>query len=52
MGTRPSAKAPGGVDRDHPHAYGDKGGDVTTPKVLPGSSPRVWGQGGLEHAVI
>ena len=29
---------------DHPHAYGDKGGDVTVTKVLPGSSPRVWGQ--------
>ena len=29
---------------DHPHAYGDKTLDSTVICMMPGSSPRVWGQ--------
>ena len=31
-------------DRDHPHAYGDKGQDLAMLLLRKGSSPRVWGQ--------
>ena len=30
--------------KDHPHAYGDKASLKLLIKLLPGSSPRVWGQ--------
>ena len=30
--------------QDHPHAYGDKAGDVPEEINEKGSSPRVWGQ--------
>ena len=33
------------IDRDHPHAYGDKFLYVYRKEYLIGSSPRVWGQG-------
>ena len=29
---------------DHPHAYGDKSSGGSASTVMPGSSPRVWGQ--------
>ena len=29
---------------DHPHAYGDKTLMLSEQKIIPGSSPRVWGQ--------
>ena len=45
MGTRHSAKVPGGVDRDHPHACGDKFQREFPDVKSAGSSPRVWGQG-------
>ena len=45
MGTR-EIKANGGTRyEDHPHAYGDKTTAVMLILAVPGSSPRVWGQG-------
>ena len=45
MGTRifqfPTTK----IDRDHPHAYGDKNVPISSISTIVGSSPRVWGQG-------
>ena len=44
MGTSIGGLPIGLVGRDHPHAYGDKNGDVVEKSETPGSSPRVWGQ--------
>ena len=47
MGTRTSTNfAPSGLT-DHPHAYGDKAYRITNGLMMPGSSPRVWGQASL-----
>ena len=32
------------ITKDHPHAYGDKGGILRVTIESLGSSPRVWGQ--------
>ena len=37
---------------DHPHAYGDKLRLVLVISDLPGSSPRVWGQGDLSEEEV
>ena len=44
MGTRVAELLDGIPDKDHPHAYGDKGGIIKYLGSYPGSSPRVWGQ--------
>ena len=44
MGTRNSVKNNSISEWDHPHACGDKNGDVVEKSESPGSSPRVWGQ--------
>ena len=32
------------IDKDHPHAYGDKSCLANSSLIVSGSSPRVWGQ--------
>ncbi len=36
-----------GVNKDHPHAYGDKYAAILHQWKFPGSSPRVWGQASI-----
>ena len=45
MGTSLTADGRISADRDHPHAYGDKLHHSLHSSSVPGSSPRVWGQG-------
>ena len=45
MGTRKIHSNIAPVDKDHPHAYGDKGERYALVLPCVGSSPRVWGQG-------
>ena len=52
VGTRPSAKTPGGVCWDHPHACGDKETWLFRIHREQGSSPRVWGQAALVSSAI
>ena len=51
MGTSLSAKISRDFDEDHPHAYGDKLRLKSRVRKVIGSSPRVWGQEQLQHAV-
>ena len=44
MGTRKSSATFMIIQRDHPHAYGDKSLQCCTRITIWGSSPRVWGQ--------
>ena len=44
MGTSPYSLPPNNRLWDHPHAYGDKACHSSFSPLLPGSSPRVWGQ--------
>ena len=44
MGTRKIYSNIAPVDKDHPHAYGDKFPRLSPRKFRRGSSPRVWGQ--------
>ena len=44
MGTRSVAFAVDVKTKDHPHAYGDKPFVIAIFAIVPGSSPRVWGQ--------
>ena len=39
----------GGLTKDHPHAYGDKGSVYQKTAWYRGSSPRVWGQAKQEE---
>ena len=47
MGTRFCTEKVRVEERDHPHAYGDKHSNFYQRHISAGSSPRVWGQGGL-----
>ena len=49
VGTRAGGSDPVFVDRDHPHACGDKNLCELLPKIKGGSSPRVWGQVGSRY---
>ena len=40
------------MERDHPHAYGDKPLTKNDISGLKGSSPRVWGQVAIEEGII
>ena len=44
MGTRKIHERINEMDKDHPHAYGDKTWKVEYHDWRRGSSPRVWGQ--------
>ena len=44
MGTRVFRFGGNCVEKDHPHAYGDKPFILIVSPTLTGSSPRVWGQ--------
>ena len=44
MGTRTTDFVKFLLDRDHPHAYGDKQSAFNFYHIITGSSPRVWGQ--------
>ena len=46
VGTRSGVSLATLADKDHPHACGDKIECKTTPSIVIGSSPRVWGQAG------
>ena len=45
VGTSSCRQAPTAFYRDHPHACGDKSVTGVEDYTVPGSSPRVWGQG-------
>ena len=45
MGTSQRQNEQSAFREDHPHAYGDKTAIFSQKTELPGSSPRVWGQG-------
>ncbi len=49
MGTSKSGSENNDFLKDHPHAYGDKGGFTLLGGGVSGSSPRVWGQAANEH---
>ena len=44
VGTRPTYDENGNCTQDHPHACGDKLSHIFNLSLIPGSSPRVWGQ--------
>ena len=44
MGTSTKSEARKLGYEDHPHAYGDKLSHIFNLSLIPGSSPRVWGQ--------
>ena len=44
MGTSNGNVIPAFANEDHPHAYGDKFAVFINQAIIPGSSPRVWGQ--------
>ena len=37
------------LNQDHPHAYGDKSPSSSISSTSLGSSPRVWGQAGIDY---
>ena len=47
VGTRNTIHVALSLDKDHPHACGDKQTATSAPHSVSGSSPRVWGQGTL-----
>ncbi len=47
MGTRAQDFYKADLMKDHPHAYGDKFFHAIIVYWVIGSSPRVWGQGGI-----
>ena len=47
MGTRDLECKQAILKWDHPHAYGDKEVSDIADEMSDGSSPRVWGQGGV-----
>ena len=52
MGTSLLCQCPPLYIRDHPHAYGDKSGNVGFIALAQRSSPRVWGQDPPYHICI
>ena len=49
MGTSASCYTNPAQTWDHPHAYGDKSGSFAPASFNIGSSPRVWGQAGIDY---
>ena len=48
MGTSNGNVIPAFANEDHPHAYGDKFAVFINQAIIPGSSPRVWGQASVK----
>ena len=51
VGTSLQKNKGNGVNRDHPHACGDKSLYLHFTRLRLGSSPRVWGQEGINEAI-